>query len=349
MELFPGPDRDRAFVMLEEERGSELTDEDPSSSEFSSQPPSEPPSAPPSSHGLLNTPPSYRSAIAPAVLPSSPASASASSSVWTAATHGSTRSYEVETRIYADGAVYKGDHEAFLDPKMEARFAVSLYRDAFEMHMSIWATILFFRLAWIFNVALSEDDLASSDGRTSPALLFGPAPRTSSNSIFVPAQVLILTSRYMLHQMADTREAWHWGSRGWVGLCLVNGLYSATMALRHPELISTEDEREAGAMSVLAAAVTALLLGVLNGSHGLAFIEKQFVFVFFMVSGAVYMIHSNAAMSLFFVCVIGWIVGGLTAQLVENRMRRKFMRAVRAAPQLPNPAQLPLPRNDGEL
>lgn len=341
MELYPGPDRDRAFVMLDEEgQGSELTDEDSSSSEVSSQPPS----APPSSRGVLNAPPSYRSTVAPAVLTASFTDSASASSVLTAATHGSACTHE-ETRIYADGAVYRGDHESFIDPKMEARFAVSLYRDAFEMHMAIWAMILFFRLAWIFNVGLSDD--AASNG-TSPALLFGPAPRTSSNSVFVPAQVLILTSRYMLHQMADTREAWQMGSRGWIALCVMNGLYSAAMALRHPELISTEDEREPGTMSVLAATVTAFLLGVLNGSHGLPFIEKQFVFLFFMVFGAVYMIYSHAAIFYFFVCVIGWISGGLMAQMAENRMRRRFMRVLRATSQLPNPAPLPSPSNNRE-
>ena len=118
------------------------------------------------------------------------------------------------------------------------------------------------------------------------------------------------------------------------------------MAQRYPELIATQDEREAGLMSVIAAAITAFLLGVLNGSHGLSFMEKQFVFVFFMVTGAAYMIYSGASINLFFLCVIGWIFGALASQMAESRMRRTFKHAMRAATQLPNAAQLPSPRNE---
>ena len=62
-----------------------------------------------------------------------------------------------DTRIDAGGLLFKGDHVAFVHPRMEARFSASLYRDALPLHMAILCTILALRLRWMLDVALSAD------------------------------------------------------------------------------------------------------------------------------------------------------------------------------------------------
>jgi hypothetical protein len=62
-----------------------------------------------------------------------------------------------DTRIDAGGLLFKGNHVAFVHPRMEARFSASLYRDALPLHMAILCTILALRLRWMLDVALSAD------------------------------------------------------------------------------------------------------------------------------------------------------------------------------------------------
>lgn len=67
-----------------------------------------------------------------------------------------------DTRIDAGGLLFKGDHVAFVHPRMEARFSASLYRDALPLHMAILCTILALRLRWMLDVALSAEAVSGT-------------------------------------------------------------------------------------------------------------------------------------------------------------------------------------------
>ena len=319
--IAPSMDRDGVFVLLEEE--ADKTNEDGSCSVSSSR--SELLSSRLSSEascGMPSLPPSSR------LPPGLPCAAAA------------TRHTNCEENT-GRGIRLNGEHEECIDPVMEAQFSATIYRDAFAVHIGAYIAIMMFRLGWMLDAALSEDALEHS-----APLLFGPAPRTSTNSVFIPGLVLVITSRYLLHQMDNLDDSWHIGSRAWVALCLINGLYSTTVAYVYHERLSTQEERLAGPMSIAVAGITACLLGILNGSHGLDFLERQLVFGFFIATGAIYMVYCGAAtMSPFFGCVAAWVIGETMSLFAVERIRKRRSLAMRAGGRLPTAAPLPSPQN----